>query len=157
MAEYSFITLWEFREPIESVWDEIYHPERWPGWWEYIVSTSEIKKGDDIGIGSLWEYTWKTRLFYKFTFIVETTRVEPPFRLEGKTRGDLEGTGKWTLYQEDEYTKVIYEWNVKTNKSWMNFLAPVAYPFFKWNHDTVMDKGFKGLKNKLKYNQNSII
>ncbi|MGI9534975.1 MAG: SRPBCC family protein [Thermodesulfobacteriota bacterium] len=150
MADYSFITKWKFEEPIEAVWDEIYHPERWPDWWKYVENASEIQKGDDLGIGSKWKYTWKTRLFYKFTFLVETNIVDPPFRLEGIAKGDLEGIGKWLLEYKSGYTVVKYEWVVKTNKSWMNLLAPVAYIFFKWNHSTVMEEGYKGLKKKLK-------
>ena len=106
MTDYSFITRWKFEEPIEVVWDEIYHPERWPAWWKYVVNASEIQKGDDLGIGSLWKYTWKTRLFYKFTFVVETNIVDPPFRLEGTAKGDLEGTGKWLLEHEGGITTV---------------------------------------------------
>ena len=149
MADYSFVTKWKFNEPIDPVWDEIYHPERWPVWWKYVENASEIKKGDDLGVGSLWKYTWKTRLFYKFTFIVETTLVEPPNRLEGIARGDLEGTGKWYLGTNGNYTTVIYEWSVRTNKLWMNLLAPVVFPFFKWNHNTVMDEVYRGLKMQL--------
>jgi len=149
MAEYSFITEWEFDAPIESVWDEIYNPGSWPEWWDYVERATEIKKGDDLGVGSLWIYRWKTRLFYSFTFYVETYLVQPPYRLEGNASGDLEGTGKWSLSEENGYTKVVYEWKVRTNKSWMNILAPIAYPFFKWNHTTVMDNGYKGLKYKL--------
>ena len=68
MAEYSFTTTWEFDKPIEEVWNEIYHPENWPEWWDYVIRAAEIKKGDDLGVGSLWIYRWKTRLFYSFTF-----------------------------------------------------------------------------------------
>ena len=86
MTEYSFSTLWKFREPIESVWDELFHTERLPG------------------------------------------------------RGALSEKG--------EETTIKYEWNVRTNKSLMNFLAPVAHPFFNWNHDTVMDKGSNRVKKQ---------
>ncbi len=149
MAEYSFKTIWEFNSPIEKVWDEIYHPEIWPEWWDYVERAVEIKKGDGLGVGSLWIYRWKTRLYYSFTFYVETYLVEPPNKLEGNASGDLEGKGKWALSEKDGITTVTYEWNVKTNKSWMNLLAPIAYPFFKWNHKTVMDNGYKGLKTRL--------
>ena len=150
MAEYSFTTKWNFNYPIEKVWNEIYHPENWPKWWDYVERAAEIKKGDSLGEGSIWIYKWKTRLFYSFTFYVETYLVEPPEKLEGNASGDLEGTGKWALSENNGITTVTYEWNVKTNKSWMNVLAPIAYPFFKWNHKAVMDNGYKGLNNRLR-------
>ena len=149
MAEYSFITFWKLSEPIQKIWDEIYDPGSWPKWWDYVESTREVKKGDENGIGSIWEYRWKTRLYYKFTFSVETTIVEPPYRLEGIASGDLEGTGIWELSEKKDYTRVVYKWKVRTNKTWMNFLAPFAHQLFQWNHDIVMDNGYEGLKNRL--------
>ncbi len=43
----------------------------------------------------------------------------------------------------------MYEWNVKTTKAWMNLLAPIAGPVFRWNHDTIMRWGEEGLKMRL--------
>jgi len=40
-------------------------------------------------------------------------------------------------------------WRVRTAKSWMNFLAPIAKPFFKWNHDVIMNWGGEGLAQRL--------
>jgi hypothetical protein len=31
----------------------------------------------------------------------------------------------------------------------MNLLAPIARPFFRWNHDTIMRWGAEGLAKKL--------
>ena len=47
-----------------------------------------------------------------------------------------------------EATRQIY-WNVRTTKPWMNLLAPLARPLFKWNHDVVMGWGAEGLARKL--------
>ena len=47
-------------------------------------------------------------------------------------------------------TRVRYDWRVKTTKPWMNLLAPVARPFFKWNHDVIMGWGEEGLRKRLK-------
>ena len=30
MAEYHFVSTWQIQAPIERVWEEIYHAERWP-------------------------------------------------------------------------------------------------------------------------------
>ncbi len=70
--------------------------------------------------------------------------------IEARAFGELEGTGLWTLTAEDENTtRVRYDWRVKTTKSWMNFIAPLAKPFFKWNHDVIMNWGGEGLAKKL--------
>jgi uncharacterized protein YndB with AHSA1/START domain len=34
MAEYHFVSTWQIQAPIERVWEEIYHSERWPSWWK---------------------------------------------------------------------------------------------------------------------------
>jgi hypothetical protein len=31
----------------------------------------------------------------------------------------------------------------------MNFLAPIAKPFFRWNHNVIMNWGGEGLAKKL--------
>jgi hypothetical protein len=37
MAEYHFVSIWQIQAPIERVWEENYHAERWPSWWNYVV------------------------------------------------------------------------------------------------------------------------
>jgi hypothetical protein len=44
---------------------------------------------------------------------------------------------------------VTYEWNVRTTRSWMNLVGPVARPVFRWNHNAVMHRGGEGLANLL--------
>ena len=80
---------------------------------------------------------------------METTRVEPPSIIEGRAIGELQGTGKWALSEENGLTTVRYDWKVETTKAWMNFLAPIARPFFSWNHDVVMGWGGEGLAKQL--------
>ena len=36
-----------------------------------------------------------------------------------------------------------------TTRPWMNLLAPVARPFFRWNHNVVMHQGGVGLAGLL--------
>lgn len=71
---------------------------------------------------------WKSRLPYELAFDLRTTRVEPPLRL----KASLEGS-----------------WKVRTTKPWMNLLAPLARPFFEWNHDVVVRQGGEGLARLL--------
>lgn len=149
MSECSFLTIRKFDAPIEAVWDEIYHPERWHTWWKYVEDAREVEPGDDLGLGSIWKYTWTTSLPYKLSFLVNISLVEPPFRLEGTATGGLNGMGNWLLSEEGNKTWVRYEWTVRIKKSWMNFHAPLAYRSFKWNHDEVMKEGWRSLRRRL--------
>lgn len=149
MKEYSFVTNWRFEAPIEAVWDVIYRVEDWSEWWKYVKRVEEIQAGDANGVGAIRRQTWTTRLPYNLTFDARVVRVEKPYLLEAVAMGDLDGIGRWTLTSEDALTYVRYDWNVRTTKSWMNLFAPLAKPFFAWNHDTVMRVGGEGLARVL--------
>ena len=150
MADYSFVTRWRVDAPLERVWDAIIHPETWPQWWKAVVKTVELAPGGADSIGRTLRYTWRTQLPYGFTFDMRVTRIEPMSVIEGQASGDLEGTGRWTFTREGEGTRVRYDWNVRTNKAWMNALAPLLRPAFAYNHDVVMRWGAEGLAKLLK-------
>ena len=149
MKDYEFVTIWRVEAPIESVWNEIYHSEKWPKWWQGVESVLEVRKGDDSGVGSIRRYTWKSKLPYRLSFDMETVCVEPPRLLEGIARGELQGRGLWQLSSGGSDTIVRYDWRVETTKSWMNLLSPIARPLFEWNHNVVMSWGARGLARKL--------
>lgn len=149
MKAYEFVTIWRVKAPIESVWNEIYHAHVWPTWWKGVESVIEVCKGDERGVGGVHRFTWKSKLPYKLTFELETVRVEPPVLFEGIARGELEGRGLWQLSNEGVETITRYDWKVETTKRWMNLLAPIARPIFKWNHDVVMSWGAEGLAKRL--------
>jgi hypothetical protein len=75
--------------------------------------------------------------------------VEKPHLMQGSAVGELTGTGRWRLFHHDGTTAVTYEWDVRTTKSWMNALAPLARPIFEFNHDYVMRRGGEGLRNRV--------
>ena len=68
---------------------------------------------------------------------------------EGEASGELAGMGRWRLFEDDGVTAVVYEWHVRTTKSWMNLFSPIAKPVFAWNHDYVMRNGGEGLAKLL--------
>lgn len=146
---YSFVTIWRFDAPIDAVWDKIFDSKRWPEWWKYVQSVTELEPGDGNGVGSVQHITWTSALPYKLSFDSQVTRVEKPHVIEGIATGELNGTGRWQLSQADGITIVRYDWNVSTSKSWMNVLAPVARPIFAWNHNILMDEGGRSLARLL--------
>jgi hypothetical protein len=149
MAEYAFLTTWLLETPRQAVWEALYDQERWPEWWRGVEEAEEVRPGADGDIGSVARMVWKSLLPYRVEFEVTTTRVERPRLLEGHAVGELEGVGRWRLYEQDGVTAVLYEWNVKTTKPWMNFLAPLLRPAFEWNHDWVMARGGEGIARLL--------
>src|SRR5262249_32625073 len=68
---------------------------------------------------------------------------------EADAVGELEGIGRWRLFEQNGATAVLYEWNVSTTRQWMNLVAPIARPIFEWNHDWVMARGGEGIARLL--------
>ncbi len=149
MAEYHFVSTWQIQAPIEQVWEEISHSERWPQWWKYVVAVDELEPGAADGAGKRLRLLFRTRLPYTLGFDVRVTSVQPPSRLEAEATGELAGTGCWTLTSAGDGTLVRYTWDIRTTRWWMNLLAPVARPAFKWNHDQLMREFGEGLARRL--------
>jgi polyketide cyclase/dehydrase/lipid transport protein len=149
MNSYQLVSHWYFAAPIDCIWDGIYDVETWPKWWKYVLAVEELERGDATGVGAVRRYTWGSRLPYRLTFSMRTTRVDSPQLLEGVAQGELDGTGRWTLSQHGAHTHVRYDWQVSTSRAWMNALAPVLAPAFRWNHGEVMAEGARGLARYL--------
>jgi uncharacterized protein YndB with AHSA1/START domain len=149
MVAYHFVSTWRMQAPIERVWEEISHAERWPSWWKYVARVDELEPGAADGVGKRQHLLFRTRLPYTVGFDVRATRVQPPLVLEADATGELEGTGRWTLTPDDGGTLVRYNWDVRTTRWWMNLLAPVARPAFRWNHDQLMREGGQSLARRL--------
>jgi uncharacterized protein YndB with AHSA1/START domain len=149
MAEYRFLTTWLIAAPRGPLWDAIYDSERWPEWWRGVLEAEKLEEGDETGVGQFGRYVWKSKLPYKLEFHARTTRVEKPYLLEGTVEGELAGTGRWRLFEQNGTTAVLYEWQVETTKAWMNLLTPIARPIFATNHDYVMRNGGEGLAKLL--------
>ena len=149
MAEYAFLTAWRVAAPREAVFEAIHASERWPEWWDGVERVEKLEEGDEDGRGSLGRYTWRSAMGYRLEFEMRITHVERPYRMDGAAVGELTGTGVWRLYEDDAGTAVLFDWQVRTTRWWMNVLAPVAGPVFKWNHDRLMRAGGRGLAKRL--------
>ena len=148
MADYRFLTTWCLDAPIERVFEAIDDAAAWPRWWKGVTRADLVEEGDEDGVGRLWRFTWRCRLPYDLSFDSRVVRREPPHLLEGHADGELIGVGRWRLY-DGPGTAVVYEWDVRTSRAWMNRAAPVARPLFAWNHDAVMRQGAEGLARLL--------
>ena len=156
MADYNFVTVWRFRAPLAPVWDLIYRSEDWPSWWRGVERVEALQEGvGDDHVGSVRRYTWKSKLPYRLSFDMRLVRVEQHALIEGEAFGELKGRGLWRFSCAGGLTTVRYDWNVETTKPWMNLLAPLARPVFKWNHDVVMGRGAEGLDARLKETMNA--
>jgi hypothetical protein len=148
MASYSFLTTWVLDASRDDVWDAIYAVERWPEWWRGVRSVQKLEPGDADGVGALYRQEWRSVIPYPVRFEARITRIELPHLIEADASGELAGTGRWRFFAGRE-TAVTYEWDVRTTRAWMNAVAPVARPVFRWNHNVVMHQGGRGLADLL--------
>jgi len=115
-----------------------------------VLKVEELKAGDAEGVGKIVRSTWRSKLPYKLVFDSEVVRIEELKIIEARAFGELDGRGLWTFVSEGaNTTHVRYDWRVKTTKPWMNLIAPLAKPFFRWNHNVIMNWGGEGLAKKL--------
>jgi len=137
------------RRPLRAVWDAILQAEAWPSWWTGLERVVTLEHGDASGLGTRRRCTCKSVLPYRLTFVTRVTRVEPLRLLEGQVDGELEGVGCCRFGSSQGLTTVRYDWRVRTTGPWMNLLAPLARPLFRWNHDAIMQAGGIGLARHL--------
>jgi hypothetical protein len=150
LSDYTFVTRWTIPATVDCVWPELMTPERWPEWWRGVERVVLLRPGGSDQVGAVREYTWRSRLPYRLTFVLETTRIEPQRLIEGRASGELEGIGRWQLTAAGTSTQVRYDWQVRATKRWMQLLAPLARPLFAWNHDVVMEWGRQGLVERVR-------
>ena len=148
MASYEFLTTWCVDAPVDAVFDVLNDSAGYPTWWKGVQRVVVLEPGDATSVGRLVRFAWRSVLPYSLEFDLRVTRVERPYLIEGRASGELEGVGVWRLYQ-GRGTAIVYDWRVRTTKSWMNLLGPLARPAFSWNHDLVMRQGGHGLAAEL--------
>lgn len=142
-------THWLLAAPRARIFQALSRPEDWPNWWRYVESVQLVQRGNAVGIGAVRRYVWTSRLPYRLSFDMETTRVIEPNVIEGVARGELSGVGRWNLSDSNRGSDVRYLWEVTTEKRWMTAVAPLLAPVFVWNHDQVMAEGGRGLARHL--------
>jgi len=149
MTKFSFTTVWKIEAPLAPVWEALLRFEDWPSWWKGVEEVQVLARGDANRVGFSSRQIWKSKLPYKLKFEGSITRVEPMSRIELVSSGELAGSGLMRFANDGSLTTFQYDWDVDTTKEWMNIVAPIAKPFFAWNHDVIMDWGAEGLARKI--------
>jgi uncharacterized protein YndB with AHSA1/START domain len=146
---YRFLTTWLLETSRAEAWEVLQDPVHWPEWWRGVQRVEELDGGDAERVGSRYRIAWRSRVPYELEFDFTVRKVDEPCCMVGDATGELEGTGTWRLFEQDGVTAVLYDWNVRTTRRWMNLAAPLARPVFEHNHDIVMRWGGEGLARRL--------
>lgn len=149
MKSYEFVSVWRVAATMDRTWSAINDYKSWPRWWPGVLDVVELEPGDDDGIGAVHRSVWKSKLPYRLEFDTRVVKIETHRLIEVEAFGELQGSGLWQFFATEGEVKIQYDWSVRTSKRWMNLIAPVARPFFEWNHDVIMGWGENGLKEYL--------
>lgn len=148
-VHYRFNTVWSFAEPVDAVWHVLGNPAAWPRWWPGCVIVESLSGPATQCVGSCYRFHWQGPLPYCLVIRICITGLEPRRRMTGQVDGPIAGIAEWRLWEEGEQTKVGCEFAVSGSKSWMGYLAPLARPLFRWNHERLMAGGEQGLRRWL--------
>lgn len=147
MHSYAFQSVWRLPAAPERCWRELLELRSWQEWWPAIKPSI---KGEPWLAGPLKEGTdfWLTvrsPLLYRLRIQLVICTVVPEHSLTVRGSGDLLGTGDADFDLEQtpsgEQTVLRMNWAVQTTKPWMNFLAPLTAPIFRWAHRLIMRDG----------------
>ncbi len=143
-SNYHFITHWQIKGRIQTVYDVLTDGANYARWWKpAYVSSEEIKP-------NVIRSKVRAKLPYTLTFVTEPVRENAPYEIEIKSSGDLVGTGLWTLKREGEFVLLEFTWGVRAEKPWVRYLSSFLKPLFRWNHDWVMSTGGKALQAEVR-------
>ena len=148
-AEYHLLTIWCIQAPLEKVYAAIEDSLRWPDWWPAVRQVAQMAEGVTDGTGNVRRYAWQGKLPYRIVFDIRVTRIEKLAAIEGIASGNLDGEGRWDFSCQGTTTIVRYEWHVRSDRWWMNLIAPIARPLFIRNHAQIMAQGGEALARML--------
>lgn len=150
VKDYHFVTHWRFEGTAAEVSDILQEPLELPRWWPSVyLKVTELKPGDENGVGGEYDLHTKGWLPYTLQWQFTVTEVNAPNGFSLEARGDFVGKGVWTLKQDGEFVDVTYDWRISAEKPLLRLFSPVLKPIFSANHHWAMRQGEESLKVEL--------
>ena len=147
---YRFLSRWIFPADPGRIYALISEPLRYPEWWRGVhLQVEELARGAPDGVGRTVRMSVRSFLPYRLTWELRCVEARKPWGLTSEASGDLTGTGKWTLEAQAMGTNVTFEWNVLASRPLLRFGSFLLRPLFKANHDWVMERFERGLRQEL--------
>ncbi len=146
-ADYHFMVGWHADAPPEAVWDLVADPRTYERWWPEFKQVTQLN--DIEGVGARVAADARSLLPYHLRFELESIRYDRPHVAEVRSRGDLDGVMRWLFVPYAGGTYLVFDEQVRTGRRLMSVMAPVARPFFIWNHRLMMKHGEQGLRREL--------
>lgn len=149
--DYHFVSRWRVTGRIEDVSDILSDPLQLPRWWPSVyLSVSEVEPAGPDGLGRVVELHTKGRLPYTLRWRFRVTESHAPTGFSLEAWGDFEGTGVWTLVQDNDIADITYDWKIRAEKPLLRYLSFLLKPLFAANHRWAMARGEESLRAELK-------
>ncbi|WP_024819569.1 SRPBCC family protein [Arthrobacter sp. 31Y] len=150
-TDYAFVTVWRVLGTRQEVLDILGDAGALRQWWPSVYLTVKpIAKGGPGGVGATFDLHTKGWLPYTLTWRLTVTE---PVTLDGfalTAKGDLNGTGRWTLETDGPEVVITYDWRVSASKPLLRRLSWLFKPAFSANHHWAMARGEESLKLELR-------
>ncbi|MET3921133.1 SRPBCC family protein [Arthrobacter sp. UYEF20] len=153
-ADYEFRSVWRVAGTAEEVADVLGDATTFPQWWPSVYLGVQAAPGAGISTapGIPGPVALHTKGWLPYTLRWTMTVTEPVtargFALT--TRGDLNGTGRWTFEQDGPETVITYDWRVSAAKPLLRRLSWLLKPAFAANHRWAMARGEESLALELR-------
>lgn len=144
------MTTWHLPAGHERTWQVLADPAMtWPLWWPGMTALSVDPAHDGL-VGSRTRLELRaTRWSYALRFGLEVVAADPPTEAVLRVTGDLHGTGRVRVTGAGRGSIVRLDWDVTTERGWMNATAPLLGRSFVAAHDRAMSAGERGLARYL--------
>ena len=140
LTHYVFRSVWHVRAPRPDLMAVLNDLQSYPAWWP------EMREVRALG-PKRFEVVARSFLPYELRFVSEADAIDLAAGvIEARLSGDMEGSVRWTVTEEADGCRLVYDQEVTTHKRLLDVLAPVARPGFRANHALMMRHGEAGLR-----------
>jgi hypothetical protein len=150
--QYGFNNFWRVNAPLELIWHEVIHYERWPAWCAGLKKVESLGSFGALEKGNHIRSIWKGSLPYTLTFDAVLEEFIPYSFLAFKVSGDLYGQGVCHFKSCPGNTAIHFEWNVSPTKLWMRMSSLVARSVFMENHNLIIEQAITGFTQRVSAN-----
>ena len=155
--QYCFDRSWKIDAPLELIWNELMHYEKWPSWCQGLKKIEPVAPFCRLEKGNNIRSTWKGVLPYRIAVDTVITDFTPYSFLAFTVGGDLYGDGLCRFLPGHDNTTLNFVWNVSPTKFWMKMSSPFARPVFIENHNHLLEHAVTGFTQMLTQKSRSLV
>jgi hypothetical protein len=148
MASYRFVDRWLLAAEPRQIYDVLSQPRSYPVWWGDVFLKAS-GDGGEAAPGKRVSVVTRGFLPYRLRWELECVEAAAPERLVSALRGDLVGSGIWTIEPVEGGSRATLEWLIEVRKPLVRHLTPVLRGVFAWNHRWAMRRGERYLRDLL--------